>query len=369
MLRRLLLLGSVWLLAAGCGSRSQIFDSSGGGSGSSSGSSLTDDSGSSGSTSSGSDASIIPDAAPPEEVGCGSACPDTCTNPPCLVKLAPGPVYDLAIDHTRVYWTSFDATNPAAPGSVVKVPLDGGVATTLASNLLGPMLLALSATDVYWTSGYETTGGIMMVSLAGGTPTLFAPAEYATGGVACDGRNVYWTEWYSVESTPVAAGGSSVLAEWPGQFFPGAVAVDARSAYSVSSMGHPGTTVVGSVPIAGGTSTMLASGQHAVWVAVDSANVYWTNDGAPSGSVRRVPIGGGPVTTLADDQDGPSSIAVDGANVYWTNSNGGTVMRVATSGGALTTLASGLTHPSGIAVDATSVYWGTHDAVMKLTPK
>ena len=54
----------------------------------------------------------------------------------------------------------------------------------------------------------------------------------------------------------------------------------------------------------------------------------------------------------------PSTIAVDASSVYWTAGvMGGTVMKVAVAGGALTTLASGQAYPNGIAVDASSVYW------------
>jgi hypothetical protein len=283
-------------------------------------------------------------------------------------------VYDLAIDATHVYWTSWDAANPASPGSVAKVPLYGGVATTLASNLPEPMFIALGATAVFWTCPSSISTGIMMVPMTGGAPTLLASSD-APGGVACDGRNVYWTSESAtpygssplIDSIPVAGGSPKSLLS---SFFAnplGGIAVDATSIYVAA--GEEYTSVVVSLPLGGGSITTLASYQSASSVAVDSANVYWINWTPTSGSVCSVPLAGGSVTTLADNPDGPSSIATDGANVYWTNSNGGTVMRIAASGGAPTTLANGLTHPSGIAVDATSVYFGTHDAVMKLTPK
>jgi hypothetical protein len=171
----------------------------------------------------------------------------------------------------------------------------------------------------------------------------------------------------SVNSIPVAGGSPVALG---GTFLIplGAIAVDATSIYFTA--GEDYSSAVFSLPLAGGAVTTLASGQSAHSVAIDSANVYWTNWApAPPGNIRSVPRTGGYVTMRADNQGVPSSIAADGTNVYWTDSSAGTVMRVAASGGALTTLATGLTHPSGIAVDATSVYFGTHDAVMKLTPK
>jgi hypothetical protein len=91
-----------------------------------------------------------------------------------------------------------------------------------------------------------------------------------------------------------------------------------------------------------------------------------------------VPIGGGSVVTLAPEQDSLGGIAVDEADVYWTN--GDSVMRIPVDGGVATTLACGQNSPAAVAVDATSVYWVVltrpyaHEApaqgsLLRLTPK
>jgi streptogramin lyase len=59
---------------------------------------------------------------------------------------------------------------------------------------------------------------------------------------------------------------------------------------------------------------------------VDATGVYWTNQG--SGTVVKMPRGGGALTTLASGQSGPSGIAVDSTSVFWTNYYSGTVMRL-----------------------------------------
>jgi Low-density lipoprotein receptor repeat class B len=58
-------------------------------------------------------------------------------------------------------------------------------------------------------------------------------------------------------------------------------------------------------------------------VAVDAAQVYWTNFGADS--IGRANLdGSGAVQAFIGSVDDPLGIAVDGAHVYWTNlSTGG----------------------------------------------
>jgi hypothetical protein len=73
-------------------------------------------------------------------------------------------------------------------------------------------------------------------------------------------------------------------------------------------------------------------------IAVDDTYVYWTITNGASfpghPSIARCAIAGcgGTPTVLANGQNGPFQLAVDSANVYWTNAaNGpnGTVMRLA----------------------------------------
>jgi hypothetical protein len=90
---------------------------------------------------------------------------------------------------------------------------------------------------------------------------------------------------------------------------------------------------------------------------VDGANVYFTDR---TGSVLEVPKGGGAVTTLATGQNVPWGIAVDSASVYWTDNGSsitnGAVVKAAIGGGSLVTLSSTESYPEGIATDGTNVY-------------
>jgi hypothetical protein len=103
------------------------------------------------------------------------------------------------------------------------------------------------------------------------------------------------------------------------------------------------------VYLVGGTSTR--------GIAVDSADVYWIDDG---GNVRKGPLSGGSSSTLCSVPNGGQGIAVLGSTLYFTDFQTN-VWTVSTSGGTptkVTSIASG-TLTSAIAVDATNVYFTT----------
>jgi hypothetical protein len=107
------------------------------------------------------------------------------------------------------------------------------------------------------------------------------------------------------------------------------------------------------------TPTRISGTGGGFGLAIDAANVYWT-DGGTSGSVYKCALAGCTTpTALATAQGVPLGIAVDATSVYWTNLTGGTVMKCAVGGcgGAPTQLALS-NAPRAIAVDPMNVYWG-----------
>ncbi|MCL2448763.1 MAG: hypothetical protein FWD17_07450, partial [Polyangiaceae bacterium] len=101
----------------------------------------------------------------------------------------------------------------------------------------------------------------------------------------------------------------------------------------------------------------LASSQDGpLGIAVDSSDVYWTDQSG--GSVMRVSIGGGMAVTLMGGQASPAGIAVDSAYAYYAlEVPHGSVMRIPLAGGVADPVASGQDSPYGVAVDAQRVYW------------
>jgi hypothetical protein len=119
---------------------------------------------------------------------------------------------------------------------------------------------------------------------------------------------------------------------------------------------------VARVPIAGGPETTLAAEEAGAprAIAVDATHVYWASWGSGTGraQVRKVPQGGGTVTVLASGFDNPVAMAVHGDQVYFVINSTfvQSVARVSTAGGVVTTLASA--YATSLAVDSTGIYLG-----------
>jgi hypothetical protein len=298
----------------------------------------------------------------------------SCPRGICPVAIASGRVnpWNLAVNATAVYWTETGHTIPS--GVVMSVGLDGGTPVAIASNQPSAYAIALDGANVYWSNA-GTRGApdtILSAPLGGGPSTVLATTNLPFS-IAVGGGNVYWVTGPALKTLALQPGASpQTLAMGTSA---AAVVVDATNVYWTDS-GTQGSSdgSIWKAPLAGGTPTLLASGQpNPSAIAVDGANVYWTNFGAPngSGSVMQVPIGGGTPVTIASELPDPRAIATDGSYVYWLSTAIG-VYKAPVGGGPTTTLAGGL--PSipyawDLAVDDTSVYFTAEQSIMKLTPK
>jgi hypothetical protein len=146
---------------------------------------------------------------------------------------------------------------------------------------------------------------------------------------------------------------------------PYGIAIDSAYVYFTDN----GAGSVYKVPLAGGTLVQLATGQGgATGVAVDTAgDVFWTLNVA-GGAIMKLASGATTPTTLAS-QPNAYWLATDSTNVFWTIGNSNTsIMKIGVGGGTATAIVSGQSWPWGIVLDATNAYWGTfqnNDGVWK----
>jgi hypothetical protein len=309
---------------------------------------------------------------------CGHACQRSCSAGLCTaITLATLPtsfnLNSLAVDSASVYFTDYD--------QVLQAPIGGGTAPALLANGQGVAYsgIALDATNIFWANYRTVGGGVFQIPKAGGSPVTVVPGldhpwQIAVGYtelVTLD-LHVQRTEYiiYSaigsgVSTVPVLGGATTTLDSGQAE---GRFAVHSPDVYWATG----GTIMTGSLFYGG--ATVLVSGQIGpADVAVDSSNVYWVNQPgwdsknsrATSGAVMQTPIGGGAPVTLADlGAQVPTSIAADATSLYWTTGDG-FVMKMPLGGGAPVALARSQSRASEIVLDSTSVYWLDATSVQK----
>ena len=303
----------------------------------------------------------------------------TLVSVPSPAELARNSLRDISVAGSGVYW--IDSGNKA----LNSVPLAGGAVTALASGLplpsdLGvPVAMTVTGAHAYWTEPGNVvgcclrlgTGSVKRIPLAGGTATTIASGLDRPGGVDVDAETVAWFEMWRLARRPNSSGeiltvASGIAADMP------RIASDGTHVYVLD------TDLIKRVPMAGGPVEKLAVARFGAYndfstvgqdIATDGRYVYWTiKEGAGAPVVQKVPVAGGAPVTLALEalvpkpQDCYWRIAVDARNVYWSAGSatlpvGCAVKKVPLEGGAITTI---VDYPrlSDFTIDANTLFFG-----------
>jgi hypothetical protein len=283
--------------------------------------------------------------------------------------------YGIAVDATNVYWTIAASSNA---GTVNKIPLSGGVATTLVGGLGSAYALAINATTVFFTTaGSPGNIGSCAIAGCGGVPTYLSTTETFPESIAVDPVKgiVYWGNYAKPGSTvrycPIGGCGGTPTTFASGFNNTSSITVDANHVYW-TNLADNTVDNSGLVGMAGsGTVSALASGVGSpAGISVDKNNVYFVTNGS-GGAVVSVPILFGPTTTIFSSAGSNFAYTVsDGQYVYWTTSGiaNGSVSKclLPTCAGGPTVLASPLAFPEAITADSVAVYWVQNSSLMKV---
>jgi len=161
---------------------------------------------------------------------------------------------NIAVDANNVYACVVlpqptDGALVMESSQIVRMPLDGGAATVLASQTIASPI-AVDAVNVYWLGGAPLELGVIAVAIDGGAPVTLA-AGIQAHSIVSDGTNLYYSLFTSTPSDvmrmPVTGGTPVVVAAL--QNNPASVAVDGTSVYWMNVGGAMGfaDTVLGSI--------------------------------------------------------------------------------------------------------------------------
>jgi hypothetical protein len=277
---------------------------------------------------------------------------------PFAIAQSPHP-WDILADATHFYWTDWF-------GSVHRAPVSGGPIEPIAENLGMALAITQDAKAIYWTT-QGSSEAVMTFPKAGGNATILTSLP-KLGGIALSGSTLYFTQgndWGAwdgtVNSLPVAGGTPTVLAS--GLDSPSSVATDGARLYWNAYW----TGDIMSIPIDGSEEpTVHANGGSELGgPVVDATNIYWCSPKA--GTIWVIPKNGTQAKELVSGQPYPQALVMHDQTLFWANGDSGEILSLAPGGTAPEVLATGQAAWS-LFVDAAAIYWTDKDAgqVMRL---
>jgi hypothetical protein len=289
---------------------------------------------------------------------CGHDCGDgDCVVGTCVVVLAQTPAAlvgadSLVLENGHLDWAtpSVDGVDDVFKGEVARVPIAGGVSTTLAIDGNYPFGLVSNGTDLFWSDA--TALGFFRYPLPNGpvTPLLATSPYFRVEAYAVDAKTIYFAGFQSYDSAPD-------LLRMP---------IDASAAPEVIATGF--TLLAG--------AALNGDDLYAVDVGPESEqgegeDVYWGN---PNATITRISLSTLEAHVVAQNLDTASAVAVHDGALYWVESGSlatysgsgneednrgtlGRIVRANLDGTNPITLVEGLAKPLAMAFDQTHVYF------------
>ncbi len=277
--------------------------------------------------------------------------PKTGGSPAVLVQ-GEGRAFRLGMNASWLYWTEGSA------GRIARAASGGGTAATVVSGIASESPpIAVSDLHVFVADNSR----IKKIPLAGGMPETVASGSYRIKDLVTDGASVYWVAddvFSNVYKAPVGGGAATLLGTVPSGAIAGPVGPIRLQDGIVYWMTHYDAIV--SVPAAGGTSQVVASGLPFLNdFVVEGANIYFSEN--DTGKIRKMSLAGDQFSDLASESPmwSPTMLTTDGQNLYWINQRH--VAKIPVAGGTGTTIFEPGTldpyTPGAVAFDTGFVYW------------
>ena len=245
----------------------------------------------------------------------------------------------LTIDATRIYWTTqLDGPDPVPqPLSEIAVVRScakddcAGTLVTYATHQQGATMIAVNDADVFWaanTHETSTPSAIVACPIAGcngSSRTVMKGA--APNGLTVDETHVYWLSSDALLRCPVTGcdGDPTVVAALGKptdfSFLSNSVISDGMSIFVPASDGTRTARIVQLDKEGGQPARIVADSVHQPQsLAVDAANVYWTE--ANAASIERCPRTGceGGKALIAERTGYGALLAVQPHGAYWFSS-------------------------------------------------
>jgi hypothetical protein len=228
----------------------------------------------------------------------------------------------VALDATYVYFVAEDA------GVIRKLPLAGGASSDVYATGRAPHDLAIDGDRVFWTDQF----GMGVYVLGAGSGTQLTPPNGAARAVSVTASGPYFITAGTVDfwdrnlTTQVVSFVNNASSP--------AIVTDAAHAYW--SAGKEIRRVVRATPTVENVVTGLATNPTSM--AISATHVYWTTPTA----VQRAPIAigtGWVAATITSAETAAASVAVDATHAYWLDLTTGALRRAPIGGGAVETLA------------------------------
>jgi hypothetical protein len=271
--------------------------------------------------------------------------------------------FSLTIFSGDAYWEEEDGMGH---GLIVKLPLSGGAAQTLASglptfqdvessgyvNAMTSQQIAVTSTNVYF-AGYQVgspgfpsavnvlsvpvTGGAVSTFLSqwpadGGSPDAASPSDIAPLAIATDGTSLYLaTQGFRVGllEVPLLGGPPSVLVDYLTN--PMALALSGSDVVFCDDSADFTTGTLEAISKSGGMASTLLINVTALAI-VAAGNVVYFSEGnlntSSTSTLEGFDLGTSKRKRFASGLLQIAALAVDSTNVYWVDSVCGTVMKV-----------------------------------------